>query len=439
MTFKKISQASLIGQKGVNLIEKIVLDMGLLWHPSQVFDAGIDGVIEVRDSITGEVTNSIIQVQSKATTKEFQAETEYGFDYTCDERDLDYWLRGNAPVILVVSRPDTDEAYWISIKDYFATSDRTRSRKIHFDKRLNRFNSDCKAELISLALPKDAGIYFAPPIITETLYSNLLRVSQFPERIYVARTEFRTRRELWEAVEQKGVSIRSEWTIRANNILSFNDFDTLPWNELCDLGTIESFDADSWAYSHDKDRRSVFVELLHHCLRAKVRRWGLRYSKKQECYFFEATADLRPRLITYQSITNKTTRTVFRGYPNAHNAKYYRHSAFKARFQLYDNAWYLEIIPTYYFTWDGYKADRFYEDRLKGIKRLESNAAVLGQLIMWGEYLSREDLIEDQYQLLKFDRLMSFNIDSGVNEKAWLHNEASDTKKFLTSTEQLLF
>lgn len=85
---KTILQTSLTGQKGVNLIERIVLGMGFLWYPTQGIDAGIDGIVEIRDSVTGEVSNSILQLQSKATTKLFQGETEYGFDYTCDTRDL---------------------------------------------------------------------------------------------------------------------------------------------------------------------------------------------------------------------------------------------------------------------------------------------------------------------------------------------------------------
>ncbi len=90
MLAKKIHHNSLIGQKGVNLIERVALDMGFLWYPSPGVEAGVDGIIEIRDSATGEVTNSIIQVQSKATENAFQSESAQGFDYLCDAKDLDY-------------------------------------------------------------------------------------------------------------------------------------------------------------------------------------------------------------------------------------------------------------------------------------------------------------------------------------------------------------
>ena len=118
---KKISRSDIIGDKGIALIHRLVLDMGFVWNPTGL-EAGIDGYIEIRDEATGEVANCILQVQSKATAWPFAAETDASFSFLCDERDLDYWLGGNAPVILIVSRPDTNEAYWVSIKDYFSRS-----------------------------------------------------------------------------------------------------------------------------------------------------------------------------------------------------------------------------------------------------------------------------------------------------------------------------
>ena len=106
---KKISRSDIIGDKGIALIHRLVLDMGFVWNPTGL-EAGIDGYIEIRDEATGEVTNCILQVQSKATAAPFAAETDTGFHFVCDERDLDYWLGGNAPVILIVSLVPTQRS-----------------------------------------------------------------------------------------------------------------------------------------------------------------------------------------------------------------------------------------------------------------------------------------------------------------------------------------
>src|SRR5574341_981408 len=162
MPAKRITPQSITGQLGANLIEHIVLQMKYVWRPLLIFDVGVDGEIEICDPVTGEATNAIIKVQAKATTRPFQAETPESFEYPCEQRDLDYWLRGNAPVILIVCRPDTHEAYWVSVKDYFKDASVLKTSRISFDKQRDKFDSSCGPALRDLALPKDSGIYFSP-------------------------------------------------------------------------------------------------------------------------------------------------------------------------------------------------------------------------------------------------------------------------------------
>src|SRR5258708_5085053 len=160
---KRIPKNSVIGELGIALIHQRVLQMGYLWYPTGGLEAGIDGLIELRDPATGVVRNSIVQVQSKATDTSFDGETEADFFFVCDERDLDYWLNGNAPVILVRSRPKTQEAYWVSIKDYFNDAAKRKSRKIIFDRTTTKFDSSAQQAIWNLAIPKDAGV-FRPPL-----------------------------------------------------------------------------------------------------------------------------------------------------------------------------------------------------------------------------------------------------------------------------------
>lgn len=427
MSAKKIHRSSITGQKGVNLIEQIVLEMGYFWYPSGGTEAGIDGYIEIRNPETGEVTNSIVQVQSKATTNPFQAETESGLEYLCSEKDLDYWMQGNAPVILVVSRPTSKEAYWVSVKDYFADPKKRAARKVRFDKDRDRFDESCAAALAELAVPQDASLYFAPAPTEEVLYSNLLKVSHFPQRLYVGHTDFRDGKQIRAKLHGHGAHEDNEWFPKRGSVYSFIDLSEEPWDEICDQSTVEEFDSEEWAYSDDLDKQREFVQLLNQCLRAKAQALALRYSKDFDCYYFGATNDLSEFKLGYQSLVNETSRTVFRGYPKKGKPKemaYYRHSAFQGRFKRFGDGWYLEITPTYYFTWDGRRLDRFYEERLKKIKEQEKNPAVRGQVVMWAEYLSRDgNLFEPQYPLLGFGELMRFELDAGIDDAAWLERE----------------
>jgi hypothetical protein len=301
---------------------------------------------------------------------------------------------------------------------------------VRFDKRRDRFNERCAAALAELAMPQDAGLYSAPPPVQETLYSNLLKVSHFPERLYVGRTDYRDGKKIRAKLREHGADEENEWLPKRGSVYSFIDLSEEPWDEICDQGTVEAFDSDEWAYSEDRDQQREFVHLLNQCLRAKAHALGLRYSKDLDCYYFGATNDLSEFKLGYQSLVNETSRTVFRGYPKKgkpNEIAYYRHSAFQGRFRRFGDDWYLEITPTYYFTWDGRRPDRFYQERLKKIKEQEKNPAVRGQVVMWAEYLSRDgNLFEPQYPLLGFGELMRFEVEAGVDDAAWLERDGDE-------------
>ena len=430
--FKKIVRQSTIGQKGVNFVERVVLDMKYAWRPTPIFDVGIDGEIEICDPVTGEATNTFIKVQIKSTIQPFTSETPDSFEYLCEQRDLDYWLRGNAPVILVVCNPDKNEAYWIPIKDYFKELTALKARKVYFDKRLNRFDVSSALELKQLALSKDSGIYFAPLPKTEKLYSNLLKVASFAPRIYVADTDYRRPDELWKKFKEMDVRVGPEWMLTDRHILSLHNLEDSPFNTICDLGTLESFDANEWADAEDENKKREFVRLLNLCLRQRVHLLRMRYYRegKREYFYIPATENLKTRKIWYQSIQRRVSREVFKQYSkksDPNQRAYCRHSAFSGYFLRLENEWYLEITPTYHFTSDGYNEATFRAELVKGIKQLERNPAVIGHLLMWADYLKKPigNMFEAEYPFLSFGELTTLEISIGLPDDIWYVGEES--------------
>ena len=105
---------------------------------------------------------------------------------------------------------------------------------------------------------------------------------------------------------------------------------------------------------------------------------------------------------------------------------YCRHSAFSGRFQRFGAQWYLEVTPTYHFTSNGRREDRFADEHLKKIKELESNSAVLGQFMMWHHYLTRRvngDMYTPTYPFLAFGDISDYTVEHGVPDKLWLSKE----------------
>jgi hypothetical protein len=184
---KKLSRQVVRGQQGINLIERVVLAMHCTWTPTGATEVGIDGYIELFDPGTQHSLGKSLGVQSKVNAT-LSNERDDSFDYYCSERDLQYWLRGNLPVLLIVSRPENEEAYWLSIKDYFDTPEKIASKKTHFSKSVQRFDEHCLSSLVRTGRSATEGLYLGPTPQPERLISNLLTLKDYPEKLWIADT-----------------------------------------------------------------------------------------------------------------------------------------------------------------------------------------------------------------------------------------------------------
>jgi hypothetical protein len=210
-------------------LRKIVLnDLKCLWTPTQAAsDVGIDGYIEICRPDTEDATNLIVQVQSKATMGRWEDETGSSFCYRPKERDLRHWLGGNSPVILVISRPETREAYWVSVKDYFSTPEKKKGLRIDFDKKKDVFGPATLHALQNLAVPRGSGLYLGPAPIEERLHANLLPVSRYHQEIHEAETVHRERETVRAVLKTAGLKNSFAWFLKEGKIFSFFDLTKL--------------------------------------------------------------------------------------------------------------------------------------------------------------------------------------------------------------------
>ena len=161
-------------------------------------------------------------------------------------------------------------------------------------------------------------------------------------------------------------AIGGEWLLKNQRLISFINLGEHPWEQVCEVGTLERFNTREWAYSDNPDKQRDFVRLMNRCLRALTRTKNLQYSRDLDIYYVRAKKDLLGKDVEikyyYRSAQKMTSRKVFLGYKwNEEKQRYlyFRHSAFKGRFVRHDDTWYLEITPTYHFTWNGHDLDAF--------------------------------------------------------------------------------
>jgi hypothetical protein len=264
----------------------------------------------------------------------------------------------------------------------------------------------------------------------ERVYSNLLKIASYADRIYIAQTSAKSINEIFNKLHQLKAQIRNEFILHNKTIMSFNNLLDYPWNEVCDPNTIIEYSSDDWALSSDLNKKNQFIDLLNKSLQTKLNP-DVIFDRDETYYYFAPTNNLLSKELPYLSRKRNTSRSVFKGYLKKTENKigYYRHSAFYGKFLRFDEKWYLEITPHYRFTTNGYKPSRFSSEQLKKIKQMELNPAVLGQIVMWSEYLRKPpDLFTSEYPYLAFDELVSFDIDKAIDDDAWLNHEDSDNQ-----------
>lgn len=414
---KKVTRQTLIGEAGIALIHGRVTEMGFLFHPRRV-DHGIDGHIDLVDPGTGEVLNLVLQVQSKASTRQFPYEDVNGFQYTCDEIDLNYWLSGNTPVILVLSHPDEGGAWWVDIKAEFSDPKRRASRTVVVDKHTQAFDASAAAALLGRAAPKGRGLFLSPPPKLETLTSNLLRVERMPEALYIAPSAASTYSAAGELLASQSKRARGDWILRNSLVISFSDLTQSPLNVLCS-GDVERHDTGEWAGSDEQDIQHRLMDLLARAVGADHHA-DLRWHKDRRHLHFRPTPDLAPR--REGRGPGRQGRTVFSAYRSKRDPgkiSFYRHAAVTTRFRRLGDAWYCQLGVDYCFSRDGHNESAFADALLAGIKRFDRHAAVAGWTKTWATYFGKPPNLFDADKAVIFGELATLEVDRGIEDRLW--------------------
>lgn len=261
----------------------------------------------------------------------------------------------------------------------------------------------------------------------EESFANLLQLRHFPETLYVAPALSHTRKAIWAQLApptsgKPGDYVSSAWTVHEDMFYSFVDPTRSRLRNVVDVGALEELDTHDWAFSKDENRRRLFVQLLNGALRDDLGAQGVRYFKDQDVYAFLGRPDEPPRRLKHQNLQVRSTVTVVAHYErpgkDGKTFRYQRHSAFQSRFRLLGRIWYLEVTPTYRFTYNGKDLAWYHESLLAGIKRLERNRAVLSQLLVWQATLRAPWKRVSSARHLDFAPLASLTFRTPINERA---------------------
>src|SRR5208282_286844 len=151
---------------------------------------------------------------------------------------------------------------------------------------------------------------------------------------------------------------------------------------------VEAVETALFAFNDDLDDINDMMDLLRRTVERQTSA-QLSYLRKDRLFHFKATAVKKSRSYRYMANVNETSAKVVSAYASKkkEGRGYVRHHAARLRFERLADEWFVVIDPDFYFTNDGFQPHRFPEALLSGKKRLERNAAVRGQVMMWQHLL----------------------------------------------------
>lgn len=421
---KRITASQILGELGETAVKKLVLEMQFIYESRGRLEAGMDGIIELRDPKTGAPLGKLLGVQVKATEKgPYIRETSSGFEYLLKPDDLSYWRGSNIPVIIVVWRQSDGSAFWKEVTDCV----KGEERRLRFEKDADVFDARCSDRIGALTIDRRTqGVYLPPLNQGEEAVINLLRV-KLPDEIFLATSPFGSGR---DAIPEllKHDNTRFDWVIRKRRFVSFfdpRDYDT---RAIIDLDQVEAVDTKLFALNDDLDDMNDVIELLRRTVERQTS-GQLSYLRKERLFHFRAKEISKSRSYRYVANINETSAKVVSAYANKKNPKglgYVRHHAANFRFERLGDEWFLVVDPTFYFTIDGFQPHRFPEALLAGKKRLERNAAIRGQVMMWQHLLSESGRLETGLfdadkpaPILMFETLPPIQLSQAVPESSW--------------------
>jgi hypothetical protein len=426
---KTITRQQLAGSQGEAFVKERANAMGFLFSTYGQPEAGIDGLLELRDPKTGAVGGRLVAVQVKTTDDgSYTADDGNHFEHLMDPQDVAYWSGCNLPVIVVLLHLGRREAFWKSVD----AGEGAGSRRLRIDRAKDKFDETARDAIADLCVAKSGfGVWFPTLKGGEPGHMNLVEVV-LPKVAYVGASPFKTGRQALAELLEKEARPPDDWVIRKGEFMSFRDPRTGPVARIVDVGSIDEVSPDDIGFPDDEADERTFIELLRRTLGAQLD--GLLvYSKDQKAFYFAPDAEKIEQTYHYMSLKQRASAEVVKKYEKDGKLKYVRHHAFEPRFWRVGSLWLLSVTPTFIFTWNGVRPDRFAAGRLAGKKQREHNPALLGQFVMWRHLLTGLgtrnhdaqlfEIDDDKEHVLRFQSLDALDLPRGVPDDLWRATE----------------
>ncbi|GGY11279.1 hypothetical protein GCM10007160_42870 [Litchfieldella qijiaojingensis] len=206
------------------------------------------------------------------------------------------------------------------------------------------------------------------------------------------------------------------WVLHENRIFSFYDMEKeSAFRSIVDIGSIEELMTEDISQHELLEYQNLFKYLMKDTLRDQLIAFNVNWSKYQNQFYFlpdEQSSDQRREEWIGKKLARR--RVYERKYQTKDPSKvaFFKHLSFEISFLDVDSQWYATITPSWYFTWNLYKRNRFHDDLLSKQKRLEHNHSVRDQVRFIGYFLANK---YNETDLISFGDLVEFQCLSNIS------------------------
>ena len=205
------------------------------------------------------------------------------------------------------------------------------------------------------------------------------------------------------------------WVCHDNKLFSFTDIGASGLVSIVDEGTVERLDVADLADSDEPDNVNVLKQLFAAETRQMLKARSVRAHPKDGFFFFvpdEDGQDLRREVWVGKASATRTVYVVRYQKKDPDKVLHHQHFSFELTFSKLGGTWFAQIVPSWYFSYDGFKRSNWHDKLLSKQKRLELNLSVRNAVRFVAYFLSNSSGPDEaDGTLLRFGTLLEFDVD----------------------------
>lgn len=234
-----------------------------------------------------------------------------------------------------------------------------------------------------VALPKELLINLADICVPEVVYVAVVDIdekavlAEAKEQLNAKRNRYSNRSLVRMALTLNGAECTS-WVFYDNRIFSFSPIEGTGLEPIVDMGTSEKIDSSDLYDSGIESNVNLFRQLLGSELEDQLAEKSVARDRKSRFFYFNPVQNGH-KIRNEQWIGLKKSKRVV--YEQVQQKKdpskisHCKHLSFNLSFMRFNEQWYVSIVPSWYYSYNGYKS-RYHDELLASQKRLEFNNSV---------------------------------------------------------------